>query len=163
MEEVKHKIDFDESGNIILKNKSNIKRGSKSKSSGSQFELRVRKDLVEKGWIVDKWTNNLDLEKKEIISAKRLFKRFNNNLGVMTIGTGFPDFICFQNRNEGYQIIGVEVKSNGILSKIEKEKCVWYIKNKVFSEIWIAKKDKIKNRIYVIYENFKEVYPKLLI
>ncbi len=120
MEEIKHEIDFDESGNVIFKNKLNVKRGSKSKSSGSQFELRVRKDLVRKNWIVDKWTNNLDLEKGEIVPAKRLFRKFKNNMGVMTIGTGFPDFICFQNRNEGYQIIGVEVKSNGILNRIEK-------------------------------------------
>lgn len=163
MEEVKHEIDFDESGNVIFKNKLNVKRGSKSKSSGSQFELRVRKDLVGKNWIVDKWTNNLDLEKEEIVPAKRLFRKFKNNMGVMTIGTGFPDFICFQNRNEGYQIIGVEVKSNGILNRIEKEKCVWYLKNKIFSDIWIAKKQKIKNRIHVIYENFREIYPKLLV
>lgn len=158
MEEVKHKIDFDESGNIILKNKSNIKRGSKSKSSGSQFELRVRKDLVEKGWIVDKWTNNLDLEKKEIISAKRLFKRFNNNLGVMTIGTGFPDFICFKRVGEFFDIVGVEVKKRGYLDKEEKEKAKIYLEQKIFNKFLIAEPKKDGKRGEVSLVSFEEKY-----
>jgi len=159
--EVEHKIDFDEEGNIVLKNKKNISKGKKSKSSGSLFELKVRKDLEEKGWIVVKWSNNIDENK--IIPAKRIFKRFNKNMGVMTIGTGFPDFLAFQEINEYYKIIGVEVKSNGLLQKIEKEKCSWYLKNKIFSEILIAQKDKVKNKITVKYENFSEIYPKWMI
>ncbi len=159
--EVEHKIDFDNEGNIILKNKKNVLKGKKSKSSGSLFELKVRKDLEEKGWIVVKWSNNIDENK--IIPSKRIFKRFNKNMGVMTIGTGFPDFLAFQKINEYYKVIGVEVKSNGLLQKIEKEKCSWYLKNKVFSEIIIAQKDKIKNKIYIKYENFSEIYPKWMI
>ncbi len=161
MEEVEHKIDFDEKGNIILKKTSNISKGKKSKSGGSQFELKVRKDLESKNWIVVKWTNNI--EDNRIIPAKRIFKRFNKNMGVMTIGTGFPDFLVFQKIDNYYKIIGVEVKSNGILQKIEKEKCAWYLKNQTFSEIWIAKKIKEKNKIHIEYDNFAETYPKFLI
>ena len=72
--------EWDEKGRIgTQKKKSKIKRGSKSRSGGGQFELRVRKDLEEKGWIVDKWSNNVDLstgddsgeaEEMKIVPAK---------------------------------------------------------------------------------------------
>jgi len=52
--------------------------------------------LEEKGWIVDKWSNNIDLDSGVVHPAKRRFARFNANMGVMTIGTGFPDFVCFK-------------------------------------------------------------------
>ena len=68
----------------------------------------------------------------------------------------FPDFITFKKEKGNYNIIGVEVKMNGILSKIEKEKCRWYLKNKIFSQIWIAKKG-IK-RGSIEYINFAEKY-----
>ena len=96
MNEVEHEISFDENSNIVLKKKVNVKKGSKSRVSGSQFERRVRKDLEDKNWVVDKWSNNLDFEENKIVPAKRVFKRFNPKMSVMTIGTGFPDFICFQ-------------------------------------------------------------------
>jgi hypothetical protein len=163
MSEVEHEIDFDENANIVLKKKVNVKKGSKSRASGAQFERRVRKDLEEKRWIVDKWSNNLDLENNKIIPAKRLFKRFKNNMGVMTIGTGFPDFICLQKMDNYYKIVGVEVKINGKLRKEEKEKCAWYLKNKTFNEVWIAKKEKEGRKIKVVYENFEEIYPKFLV
>ena len=39
-----------------------MKRGKRSKGAGARFELKVRADLEERGWIVDKWSNNVDLE-----------------------------------------------------------------------------------------------------
>ena len=42
------------------------KQGKKNKASGARFELKVREDLEKKGWIVDKWSNNVDLNHKEI-------------------------------------------------------------------------------------------------
>ncbi len=113
---------FDEKGNLKLQKKENIKRGSKSRSSGTQFEARVRKDLEEKKFIVDKWTNNVDLDIGKVVPAKRKFNPYNK---VMMIGAGFPDFIAIQSRGELFKVIGVEVKQNGKLSKIEKEKCKW--------------------------------------
>ncbi len=162
-DDVEHKIDFDDEGNIVLKKKVNIKRGSTSRASGGQFELRVRHDLIDKGWIVDKWSNNVDLENNKVIPARRVFRRFKANMGVMTIGTGFPDFISFQLMDDKYKIVGVEVKMNNKLSREEKIKCAWYLKNKIFSEVWIASKYKDKNRVMIKYENFVETYPKFLI
>jgi len=73
----------------------------------------------------------------------------------MAIGTGFPDFIGINFIREGiYSVIGIEVKVNGILSKEEKEKCKWYLKNNVFSQILIAKKGKKRGEIEHI--DFKE-------
>ncbi|MDH3353447.1 MAG: hypothetical protein OEL87_03295 [Nanoarchaeota archaeon] len=146
----------------VQKKKSNIKKGSKSRSGGGQFELRTRKDLEEKGWVVDKWSNNIDLNERKIHPAKRRFARFNKNMGVMTIGTGFPDFVAFQLMEENrYKIIGVEVKMNGMLSRVEKEKCKWYLENKIFSEILVAKKIKEKNRVRVEYISFSEILKRM--
>ncbi len=40
--------------------KKNSIRGKKSRAAGGRFELKVRKDLESKGWIVDKWSNNVE-------------------------------------------------------------------------------------------------------
>lgn len=160
--EVEHDIAISDDGKIILKNKSNVKKGKKGKTSGSLFELKVRKDLEEKKWTVSKWSNNI--EDGKIIPSKRVFKRFNKNMGVMTIGTGFPDFIGFQKIGNLYKVIGIEAKSNGILTKQEKEKCAWYLKNEIFNEIWIAKKsDSNGRKVDIEYVNFAENYPKYMI
>jgi len=156
----KYETEWDEKGIPHSKKKSEIKRGRISRAAGGRFELKVRKDLEAMGKIVDKWSNNVDLEKREIFPAKRKFNPFSK---VMTIGTGFPDFISFKRINDGsYSIIGVEVKMNGKLSKIEKEKCAYYLKEKVFSEIWIAKMERKARKIIVKYDNFCERYPKFL-
>lgn len=125
--------------------------GKKSRAAGARFELKVRKDLEEKGWITDKWTKNVDLEKMELIPAKRKFNPFNR---VMTIGTGFPDFIAFKQivgRKEddfhAYKVVGVESKMNGHLDKQEKEKCFFLLEKGVFKDILIARKGEKKGTI----------------
>jgi hypothetical protein len=158
--EVEYEPFFDSSGNLKLKKKANVNRGGKSKAAGGQFELRVRKNLEEKGWIVDKWNNNIDLISKKIIPAKRKFNPFKK---VLTIGTGFPDFIAFQKMDGNYKIVGIEVKVNNTLSKIEKEKCALFLNKETFSEIWVASKIKEKNKIKIVYQNFKEKYPKYML
>ena len=35
-------------------------QGKKNRQAGARFELRVRKDLESKGWIVSKWMNNVE-------------------------------------------------------------------------------------------------------
>jgi hypothetical protein len=158
-EKGKKKVEFDSEGNLIFKEVVNIERGKKSRAQGGQFELRVRHDLEEKGWTVDKWSNNLDLETQKIIPAKKKMAFINRPGGpqyrIATTGTGFPDFIAFQlmDGDKNYKVIGVEVKMNGKLSKIEKDKCKWYLDKKIFSEILVAKKIKEKNRVRVVYEN----------
>ncbi len=44
-----------------MKTKKQI-QGKKSKDAGRRFELKVRKDLEDKGWIVDKWSNNVEFK-----------------------------------------------------------------------------------------------------
>ena len=180
-----------------------VAMGKKSKAQGGVFELRVRKDLEDKGWIVAKWTNNVEFEKRikdfsicegshphteleidgkktgyhmeagfyiegKLIPAKAAYG-FNPRLKMMvplTRSTGFPDFVCFKRINgtsvihpyKIYDVIGVESKLTGDLTKEEKEKCKWLLENNIFSKILIARKTKVKNRVVIVYEDFKEKY-----
>ncbi|MCK5449700.1 hypothetical protein KAI32_02445 [Candidatus Pacearchaeota archaeon] len=162
--EVEYKASVDEGGNVVLKKKSAIKRGSKSKAQGGQFELKVRKDLEELGWIVDKWSNNVDLDEGVLHPAKTDWK-FNPFRKIMMPrgqGTGFPDFIGFQKmEGDRYNVVGIEVKMNGTLSPIEKKKCQWYLDNGIFNEIWIARKVKKKNRVRVDYFDVKDILKRM--
>ena len=161
-----YKISWDVNGAPYkIQKKANIKKGGKSRTSGSQFELKIRKDLESKGRIVDKWTNNVEFEKdadNQVIQETGkiiISRKYNPFKKMLFVGTGFPDFISIKQIHEGvYSVIGVEVKMNGILSKEEKEKCVWYLKNKIFSAIWIAKKGKKRGQIE--YNDFTEKYRK---
>jgi len=138
------------------KKKKKVEQGKTSKAKGARFELKVRKDLENKGRFVDKWTNNVDLEENKIITAKKIFNPFKK---IMVPGAGFPDFISFKEINKGtYSIVAVEVKTNGILSKIEKQKCKWYLDNNVFSELWIAKAKMSGRKIEIEYVDFREKY-----
>jgi len=152
--------EWDDTGRIaVQKKKSNVKRGKKSKAKGGLFELRVRRDLEEKGWIVDKWSNNVDLDEGKIIPAKKKFNPFSK---VMAIGTGFPDFIALQPMGKGkHRLIGVEVKINGKLSREEKKKFLWYGEHEVFSEMLVAKKVKEKGRVRVEYVEVNEILKKM--
>ena len=112
--------------------------------------------------------------------AKPKFRYDFKTKRMMPIGmsSGFPDFICFKERGRYaepfestpeefsvvkkqviqktgilYEIIAVESKMDGKLDKLEKEKCVWYLQNNVFSSIWIAKKGPKRGQI--VYEEFK--------
>jgi len=170
------------------------KQGKKNKASGARFELKVRKDLESKGWIVSKWQNNVELPYDipvsenpktkcecipkrfigKLIPAKRKFNPFKKILGI---GTGFPDFIAYQNMNNEENkavfgivdcgilekdskirlsgIIGVEAKLNGMLDKEEKLKCKWLLDNKIFSKILIAMKDYPEDNINLMPEKRK--------
>ena len=156
-------------------------QGKKNRQAGARFELRVRKDLESKGWIVSKWMNNVEFLEG---TKKREFRDCINKIGEiipakhkyrgpgipMAIGTGFPDFIAFERcskhefkhfaivtvnpKPNSYFIIGVEVKSNGYLSKEEKEKCKWYLENNVFSKILIASRG--EKRGSIVYKEFEK-------
>ena len=135
-----------------MKDPIKVKQGKKYKRAGAMFEVAVRKDLEEKGWIVDRWSNQVEFLKnnqgciirKKLVKAKSFMGRTRTN--------GFPDFIAFRSFTpESYEVWGIEVKMKGKLSKEEKEKCVWYLKNNIFSKIFIASKDNGK----VKYEEFK--------
>ena len=154
--------------------------GKKSRAAGQRFELKVRSDLEEKGWIVAKWTNNVEFmcTYKEHCCA-RLVKVKNKFLGPgrpMMLGAGFPDFIAFTkkisrheiDRNaqgdlslnkdpycdlDRYYILGVESKMNGYLDQQEKEKCKWLLDNHIFHNILIASKGTKRGQI--VYKEFK--------
>jgi len=164
-----YETSWDDEGAFKSKKKSEVKKGKNSRAAGSRFELKVRRDLESKGRINDKWNNNVDITENKLIIAKKKFNPFSK---AMTLGTGFPDFISIKHVNgpapddpkcgvqalDLYSVIGVESKMNGLLSKIEKEKCVWYLRNKIFSEIWIAKKGEKRGEIK--YDDFLEKYGK---
>ncbi|GAI82029.1 unnamed protein product, partial [marine sediment metagenome] len=86
------------------------KQGKRNRAAGARFELKARKELENKGWIIDKWTNNVDLEEQKLVKAKR---KYNPFMKVMVIGTGFPDFIAFRFEKKKYNVIAIEVKGNG--------------------------------------------------
>ena len=128
------------------KNEKSI-QGKKSRAKGQRFEIKVRQDLENLGWIVAKWTNTVDYEKGKVVPAKR---KYNPFLKALSIGTGFPDFICFKREENAFEVIGLEVKGNGYLDQIEKGMCIWLLENKIFSRILIAKKSKEKGKIEYI-------------
>ncbi len=146
--------------------KEKSKQGRKNRASGAEFERRVRDDLSENNWIVAKWTNTVEFtdigvgDKPEIIPLKigklvRCKSKFNPVTKQLMMNTGgFPDFIAFKGAYL-YNIIGVEAKSNGYLSKEEKEKCVWLLKNRIFNQILVAKKGERGEIKYKDFEKLK--------
>ncbi|MEK6757495.1 MAG: hypothetical protein AABX88_00050 [Nanoarchaeota archaeon] len=161
-----YETSWDENGIPKSKKKSEIRKGRMSRARGARFELKVRKDLEDKGRIVDKWTNNVDLPQNgessgegKLVPAKRKYNPFKK---MLVVGTGFPDFISIKRIHEGaYSIIGVEVKINGILSKIEKEKCRWYLQKGIFSQILVARAVQKGRKMEIEYVNFVERYKKI--
>ena len=139
------------------------KQGKRNRKKGGDFERLVRADLEAQGMTVSKWSNNIECvaeddinnpgKKKyicsKLIPAKHKFNPFNK---VMTMGTGFPDFIAYKKTNNQWTILGVEAKSNGYLDQEEKSKCRWLLKNNIFDNIWIANKNKDGK---IDYEEFK--------
>jgi hypothetical protein len=130
--------------------------GKKSRAKGQRFETKVRQDLENLGWVVAKWTNTVDYDREgktgKIVPAKR---KYNPFLKALSVGTGFPDFICFRRQEEGFDVIGIEVKGNGYLDQVEKGMCIWLLNNRIFSRILIAKNSKEKGKIEYIDFNVK--------
>lgn len=145
------------------------KIGKQNRQAGARFELKVRKDLESKGWIVSRWGNNVsdfpdsniylpsdEREDRKLIPAKST--RFRSNTH------GFPDFIAYKTidihpemgepiKTLNFHVTSIECKSNGYLDKQEKEKCKWLLENNIFSKILIAKKGKKRGEI--IYDEFE--------
>jgi hypothetical protein len=115
--------------------------GKKNRASGKRFEDKTRVFLEEKGLIVGRWTNNLVMEngKFKIIPSKPLmkFNPFTKTMQIMNTNTGFPDYFAFLPGKET-ELIGYESKKGKYLDKEEKEKCKWYLKNFIFSKIFIV-------------------------
>lgn len=137
------------------------KQGKKNRAAGMRFEAKVRENLEEMGWIVNKWMNNIDYNKNKVVPAKR---KYNPYKRAIIIGTGFPDFMCFRKADDidNKEVIGIEVKRNGYLDRIEKDMCLWLLENKIFSRILIAKAVKNRRKLEVEYDDFAERYKKEL-
>lgn len=146
-----------------MKDPNKVAMGKKSREAGARFERKVRKELEEKGFIVDKWSNNIDLDSDIMIKAK---VRFLNGR-PFGIGVGFPDFVAFMPCNyskrlmvQNYKVKWVECKTNNILSKTEKLKMNWMLKNHF--EVWVAYNEnkEIKYRKFVEYKERSKVCGK---
>lgn len=180
---------------IKMKDPKKVKEGKTTKAQGSTFELRTRKDLEEKDWIVSKWQNNVEFDfeaddfykvpRGTTASLKPAKAKFRGMGIPMALGTGMPDFVCFRKKkcslcdNKGYyksengivpclrehnflyEVIGVESKMSGTLSKIEKQKCRWYLDKGIFSRILVSKKTKVKNKIVVEYIDFLDIEKRM--
>lgn len=132
-------------------------RGKRSRAAGTRFEAKVRAELEKMGWIISRWMNTVDYEKNKLVPAKR---KYNPFLKALSIGTGFPDLICFKRNSPGnYEVIAVEVKRNGYLDKVERGMCHWLLENKIFSKILIACLGKERGKIN--YIDFIKKYNKL--
>ena len=114
----------------MVKDPKKVKSGKASKAAGGRFELRVRYDLERKGWIVAKWSNNVEWgyfeDYAKFVSRKwkdltlqngdhypgpvaRMVKVKNKFLGPgrpMMLGAGFPDFISFK-RHDNYENLAI--------------------------------------------------------
>ncbi len=133
------------------------KQGKLSRAKGQRFEAKVRQELEKMGWTVSKWMNTVDFDKEgkigKIVPAKR---KYNPFLKALSLGTGFPDFICFKREGDKFDVIGLEVKGNGYLDQIEKGMCIWLLNNRIFSRILIARRGKKAGEIE--YLDFAEKY-----
>ena len=124
-----------------------VKQGKRNRAKGARFELKVRNDLEEKGWIVDRWTNNVE--------EGRLVKAKSNRFRMRTMG--FPDLIALKQMptheatSAPFQVVLIECKVNGYLTKEEKEKCAW-LKTNIFYDIFIASEGEKPDEI--IYDKF---------
>jgi len=132
------------------KNKKSDKsnQGRKNRAAGARFEAKVRAKLEREGWIVDRWTNTTEFKegKGRLTPCKPKFNPYTKRL-MMNTG-GFPDFIAIKkNSKEMYEVIGVECKSNGYLTKIEKEKAKWLVESCTFGKMIIAKKGKKRGEV----------------
>jgi len=155
------------------------KQGKQNTAKGKYFEDRVYADLEKKGWVCCRWMKNVELQKEnskevagipykngfiygKLIPAKPKIRMMNTNFGFKAImlnaWTGFPDFIAYKEcfldgQGSHYEIVGVECKTNGKLTREEKEKCQWLLETKVFPKILIASKGTKQGKI--IYNEFQ--------
>jgi hypothetical protein len=78
-----------------------------------------------------------DLDQVKTICCPRMIGTLKKPKNVY----GTNDYTQFNSFKLTHIVIGVECKINGYLTKEEKEKCQWLLDNKIFSKIFIAKKE----------------------
>jgi len=119
------------------------KLGKKNRAAGKKFEVEVKEDLESKGWILCKWSNQIEFDKAtgsgKLVGAKPKWNPFKKT--IMYSNVGFPDYLAFRRTsNILMEIILVECKKNGYLDPEEKKKCSWLAEKKIVDKIFIAKK-----------------------
>ena len=134
--------------------------GKKSRVEGKKFENAVRQDLMNKGWIVSKFTNNvefplkpieekltdltkdihkgkakIEFEPKEgkLVPAKSQYNPFFKR--IVGEGSGFPDFVCWRKFRWGGDCTVVHA-----LDMYE----VWGIEAKINGKLDKSEKEKCK-------------------
>ena len=154
------RLDLEEKGWVVAKWMNQVEFETIAESVRKQIEL------TGSGWLNGKVG--------KLVPAKPKYLFINGSMKMVGNKSGFPDFIAFTHKQVNIDvskpfeeesvdgdiptIIGVESKMTGDLDKAEKEKCVWLLENKIFSKILIARKTKVKNKIVIVYEDFKEKY-----
>lgn len=131
------------------------KQGRRNKINGSIFERKVREELESIGYVVAKWNNQVDLKMKRMVPSKH---KYNFYTKVMSLGSGFPDFIAFMPFEKGRKIIGIECKIGKYLDDDEKMKCVWLLENGVFDAIYVAEKQYEGKKVKPMYVDFTDIW-----
>lgn len=129
------------------------KLGKKSRKQGKDFENKVRKDLTDRGYVVCKWTNTVDLVNGKLIAAKAQYNPFFKR--IIGEGSGFPDYIAFKKKDGNYVLFGVESKTNNKLDKKEKEMATWLLDNNIFPKIYVGFPVKKGRKTLVAYKRFE--------
>ena len=142
-----------------------VAMGKKNKRSGNQLEAKARAALTDAGYIICRWQNTVEfttdydaggsIEIGRIVGAKPKWNFFTKSISYS--GTGFMDYIVMKKLKQGYEVIGLEVKSTGYLDPEERKKVDWYLDNNVFPKMIIAKKDKTGHLIFIDYKTKEEL------
>lgn len=141
--------------------------GKESRDRGRRFEKKVIQDLEDKGWTVCRFMKTVKLpdsydrtkswngEAKLIDTQPKIrMQSFGNRTMPMLVNTwtGFPDFIAFKQAEfSKFEVIAVESKQDGHLTREEKDCLKWLAKSKKFSRILVASSE----RHQVKYTEFK--------
>lgn len=130
------------------------KQGKTNRRKGKDFELKTRKYFEAKGWIVDKFSSNIDLEND---CMKPAGIKYIPGRGMMP-GLGFPDFVMFKHREAcRYQLVFVECKTNNTLTKLEKQKLQWLVDHGHRCFVAFNNEGKIGTREFLEYKEQKKV------
>ena len=151
-------------------------QGKKNRASGAKTEAQVRTELEGEGYIVCRWSNNVELDTDydaegltvigKLVGAKPKYNPFKKML--MYASVGFPDFICIKSAGMDsieeppylrmiFNNIAVESKRNGYLDPVERQKAQWLLDNHIFNKFIIAKKTDAGHLIYTDFATKKEL------
>jgi hypothetical protein len=138
-----------------IKDPEMVKRGKRNKKVGAKLEAEARAALVDAGYILCRWQNTVIDGKLQ--AAKPKWNFFTKSMSYTS--TGFPDFIVMKPFDElgVYKIIGCESKRNGYLDPEERVMVKWYLDNKIFPKIVIAKKDKSGHLVFMDSQSKEEL------